>query len=435
MRSPSANPAPSIAAVAAVPGGVRSGFCSGAIHDLLRADSRGEIVRQLADIAVGEVEADGAVVVELLPDGGGHVTEARGVPGALTGWCGEIDTVDAELGRRLLPLAGLRFAHARTLPLVSGGSLFGALVLFFQGQVPEGGGVTMAQALVDIAATELDKERQRAELRRSNANLRASREVLERTERLRALGEMSAGISHDLLNILNPLSLHLQLLRRIIERGTPGAPGAQEAVAEMGNVLRRGVETVVRLRDFSRQAPEAPMQAVALDGLVHEAIELCHPRIASGQRAHGIRVVTEPGGPPPVPARAAEVLTAILNLLVNAVDAMVDGGTLTVRTGAEDAGAWVQVADEGPGIPEELQRRIFEPFFTTKGTAGTGLGLAMVYACVQRHGGKLTLDSAPGQGTRFTLWFPCSAIEAPAASEDGSVPRAADVSAACTRGP
>jgi len=77
-----------------------------------------------------------------------------------------------------------------------------------------------------------------------------------------------------------------------------------------------------------------------------------------------------------------------------------------VSTGVDEAGCWVRVHDDGPGIPEELQARVFEPFFTTKGKEGTGLGLAMVYAFVQRHAGKLTLDSGPAHGTTFTLWFP-----------------------------
>jgi signal transduction histidine kinase len=108
------------------------------------------------------------------------------------------------------------------------------------------------------------------------------------------------------------------------------------------------------------------------------------------------------------------MVAALLNLVSNAIDAIqaldegAEGGTVTVSTGASDGGAWVRVHDDGPGIPEEIQGRIFEPFFTTKGTEGTGLGLAIVYAFVRRHGGKLTLDSAPGKGTAFTLWFPAA---------------------------
>jgi signal transduction histidine kinase len=214
---------------------------------------------------------------------------------------------------------------------------------------------------------------------------------------------MSAGISHDLVNMLNPLSLHLQLLRRLIQRGAP----VDEAIAEIENAVRRGVETVARLRDFSRQAPEAPIEIVALDDLAHEAIELSRPRIGAKERAREIGIVASRGAPPPVRARGSELMAALLNLLVNAVDAMEDGGTITVGTGAVETRAWVQVADDGPGIPLDMQQRIFEPFFTTKGNAGTGLGLAMVYACVQRYGGSLDLESAPGCGTRFTLWFPC----------------------------
>jgi signal transduction histidine kinase len=379
-----------------------------AIHDLLRAGSQAEIFRHLADLAVAEVGADGAVIVELLPSADGQLREARGTPTGLGGWRGDIEVIDAGLGELLLALTEGRFVHARTLPLSCGGRLFGALVLFFTEPEPGSSAVRMAQALVDIAATELDNERQRAELQRTDAELHASREMLEHTGRLRALGEMSAGIAHDLLNIINPLSLHLQLLRRIMRRGTTGA---DEAISEMEGVLRRGVETVARLRDFSRQTPEAPVELVALDAVAGEAIALSQARIASSRTAHGISIVTERGAPPPVRARSSELVAALLNLLLNAVDALEAGGTITVSTGAADGGSWVRVADDGPGIPKELQRRVFEPFFTTKGKAGTGLGLAMVYACAQRHGGKLTLDSAAGQGARFTLWLRGATME------------------------
>jgi signal transduction histidine kinase len=377
-----------------------------AIQALLRADTGADLLRLLADAAVAEVGADGAALAAVLHNGDCHVIETRGAK-ALDGWCGTVDTIDDALGERLLTATDGRFSAVRTLPLTSGGRLYGALVLFFaEPRGPDEGILRMAEALVGIAATELDKDRQRAEIRRSYEELRVSRMLLERTEKLRALGEMAAGISHDIVNILNPLSLHLQLLKRILKRCGEAAPGALDAVAEMDGVVKRGVQTVARLRDFSRQAPEAPIELVALDAIAHEAIELAHPRIASKRRAHGIQIVARFGGPPRVAARTPELMTALLNLLVNAVDAMEGGGTITVDSGAADGGAWVRVADDGPGIPEDLQRRIFEPFFTTKGEGGTGLGLSLVHACAQRYGGKLTLESAPGRGARFKLWFP-----------------------------
>jgi signal transduction histidine kinase len=385
---------------------------SKAIRELLRAGSRAEILRHLADLAVTELGADGAVVVEVLPDGDGRVVETRGVPAALASWRGELE-IGPTMGERLLASTEGRVAQALTLPLASGGSLYGALILFFAEPRHEDGAMMMA--LADIAATELDKERQHAELRRSYDELLASREVLERTERLRRLGEMSAGISHDLLNLLTPLPYHLEILRRALSLGVAGGADAKEAVDEMMGVVKRGVETVARLRDFGREDREAPIEQVALDTVAHEAIEISRPRIASKRRGRGVRIVAERGAPPPVRARSSDLVAALLNLLVNSIDAMEDGGTITVATGTgtgtADGGAWVRVSDDGPGIPEELQRLVFEPFFTTKGSAGTGLGLAMVYGSVRRYGGKLTLDSAPGRGTRFTLWFPCAAAE------------------------
>jgi len=380
---------------------------------LLHADSGAEILRRLADAARSELGADGVAVVEVLPSGEAKVVQARDVPDAVSAWRAEVDVIDAELGERLLARAGGLFTDVRTLPMMSGGDLFGAVVLFFVAPAgPRSERLQDAETLVDVAAIALGKAQQYAELSRSYAELRASREVLERTEKLRALGEMAAGISHDLKNILNPLSLHLQLLKRILRRGTQGA---DEAIAEMEQVLRRGVETVERLRDFSRQAPERRMEGVEVDTLAHEAVELSRPRIAS-RRARGIRIVEELGAPPPLHTRSTELVVALLNLIANAIDALDDGGTVTVTTGAEGGGAWIRVRDDGPGIPEDIQRRIFEPFFTTKGKEGTGLGLAMVYAFVQRHGGRLLLDTGPEKGTTFTVWLPYEA-GAPAAAE------------------
>ena len=371
----------------------------GAFRDLLHAGSRAEILRILADTAVDEVGADGAAIVEVTPGGLGRVVEARHLPAEITGWEGQVLALDETLGARLLAETAGAFGCARTVIIVNGGGPFGALVLFFaEPRAIRASALPLGEALAALAAIELDKEHQLTELR-------ASREVLERTDKLRAMGEMAAGISHDLKNLLNPLSLHLQLLQRILRRG---GPGAEEAIAEMSQVLRRGVETLERLREFSRQSPETSLETVALDALAHEALELCRPRIASTRRAQGIRLVEDRQAPPPIQARSSELVAALVNLVANAIDALADGGTVTVRTGAEAGGAWVQVEDDGPGMSDEVKARIFEPFFTTKGQAGTGLGLAMVFASVQRYGGKLTLDTAPGRGARFRLWFPAA---------------------------
>jgi signal transduction histidine kinase len=99
-------------------------------------------------------------------------------------------------------------------------------------------------------------------------------------------------------------------------------------------------------------------------------------------------------------------MTAIVNLLLNAADALHGKGTITVTTGSSAAGAWIEIKDNGPGIPADIKNRILEPFFTTKGDAGTGLGMSIVYAFTQRYGGRLEIESEPGQGARFRMWFP-----------------------------
>jgi len=245
---------------------------------------------------------------------------------------------------------------------------------------------------------------------RVRGQLRASEEVLRRSERLRSLGEMAAGISHDIKNILNPAGLQLTRIERALAKGDLEAGGS--AAAALRQVLARGLETVDRLRAFSRQEPSAELTPVDLDALAVEAVELARPRMSTGGRTP-CRIQIEVGHPPRVPAAAADLVAAIVNLVANAIDAMPGGGNIRVRTGGGGAaGPWLEVADDGPGMSPEVRARVFEPFYTTKGEHGTGLGLAMVFACMARHGGSVELDTAPGQGARFTLRFPPPSLPA-----------------------
>jgi len=169
------------------------------------------------------------------------------------------------------------------------------------------------------------------------------------------------------------------------------------------------------LRRSSSAAPsrDARAEDIDLNLLVHEAAEIARPRTASRVAGRISRIVEEPGLPHPVKGRSADIVSAIVNLVVNAIDAMPNGGNITLRTGESDGASFVQVADDGPGMPPEVESRIFEPFFTTKGAEGTGLGLAMVYACMQRHGGSVKVETAPGRGTTFTLSFPRAPSSSP----------------------
>lgn len=365
------------------------------------ATGPGELLPLLVEAAVAEagVGASGAAVLRVEGDRI-RVAVCRGLPASLEDWSQELETLDAELGEQLRKEWGQPTRGVSTFPLVSGGDIYGALVIFSA----EGGQIDRAQcelaeALADSVAIAMDKAARHADLAASYAQLRASREALAKGEKLRALGEMAAGISHDLKNILNPLGLQLELLRRRIAKDQEGA---LRVVGNMEEAIRSGVDVVERLRAFSRQAPEAAAEVVDLNEVLTTASELCHPRLDPAR----IDLRLQPGAAPFVMARRSELVTAVVNLIFNAIDALANnGGAIVLRTGSDEGGGWIEVADTGPGMPPEVETRVFEPFFTTK-TQGTGLGLAMVYAFVKRHDGKVTLETKLGDGTRFRLWFP-----------------------------
>jgi signal transduction histidine kinase len=291
--------------------------------------------------------------------------------------------------------AGYKF---RSLPLISDAGLFGALVVLYSDSKPfEQARWPLIEGLTELTAISLSKAHQHQKLQKAYDDLRLSQEALVRTEKIRALGQMSAGVAHDLKNLLNPLLLYTDLMR--------DSAGDREEVLEItksiDRILVRGVETVERLRDFSRQSSEEAQAVLTdLNAMVQEAVEITKPRLSPNQ------VTLELGAPPQVLIRPADCVTAIVNLLFNAVDAVEGKGAITVRTGGSEREAWIQVEDNGPGISPEVMSRILEPFFTTKGNLGTGLGVPIVYAFTQRHGGRLDIESEPGRGARFTMRFP-----------------------------
>ncbi len=250
---------------------------------------------------------------------------------------------------------------------------------------------------------ELADAAQRAEQVRMREQLLRAEEALRRSEKLRALGQMAAGIAHDLKNLLHPLHMRLQLLERQVRKNAPDA--AQANIEQMRSILQTGVQTIERLQQFSRQSPEANAAALDLNIVGHNALEIARPRMAQN-RGTPCFLREEFGAPPFIQGNASELISALVNLIGNAIDAMPGGGTISLRTGQERGGAFIQVADDGPGMAKEVEQRVFEPFFTTKGEAGMGLGLAMVYSTVLRHEGTISLATEVGKGTTFTLWFP-----------------------------
>ena len=223
--------------------------------------------------------------------------------------------------------------------------------------------------------------------------------TVRQDQKLRALGQMAASVAHDLKNVLNAITLQATLLHRPLSHEQ-----ADEVLVQIETAIRTGADTVERLRRFSRQEPEPIAEATDLDRVTDTAIEICRPRT----REHpGVELRRERAETPPALVRASELATAVVNLVVNALDAVGAQGTITVRTGTSAGGGFIEIADDGAGMPAEVERRAFEPFFTTK-AQGTGLGLSMAYAFVHRHGGRIAVETSPGQGTTIRMWFPAA---------------------------
>jgi signal transduction histidine kinase len=246
------------------------------------------------------------------------------------------------------------------------------------------------------------------QLERALEDVGKAQDVLRRQERLRALGELASGIAHDFNNALGMIVGFAELLL-----ADPAALRDQEDARGKIRLIHSaaiGAGAVVsRLRELYRPRDEAvPFQPVQLNDVIAQAISLTQPRWRDQAQAagHEIRVETELRPLPTVDGIHAELREALTNLILNAADAMPDGGTLTLRSRVEDGQVVVEIADTGVGMPPEVSARIFEPFFTTKGEGGTGLGLALVQGTVERHHGQIAVTSVEGRGTTFTICLP-----------------------------
>jgi PAS domain S-box-containing protein len=248
-------------------------------------------------------------------------------------------------------------------------------------------------------------------LQKAYEDLRATQQAVMQQERLRALGQMASGIAHDINNAISPVALYTDSL---LEREPNLSAQGRGQLQTIQRAIHDVAATVARMREFYRQR-DAPVNlaAVHLNQLVHQVVDLTRARWCDMPQQRGIVIELRTelaADPPAVTGVEGEIREALTNLIFNAVDAMPEGGTLTLRTHAVEPGhVQVEVSDTGTGMNEDARRRCLEPFFTTKGERGTGLGLAMVYGMVQRHSADIEIDSAMGQGTTIRVSFAAAA--------------------------
>ena len=227
-------------------------------------------------------------------------------------------------------------------------------------------------------------------------------------ERLHAFGTMAGGVTHDFNNALSIILGFSEIALQELDDGTKTHPAAEHLRTIMTAALD-GAAMVNRLREFYRPGGrDEPRAAIEVNALVEQAVAITRPKWSSQALGRGvaIEVLTDLKPVPPISGDAAELREALTNLIFNAVDAMPEGGSVTVSTHEELADVRLEIRDTGTGMPEEVRLRCFEPFFTTKGEGGTGLGLAMVYGTVERHGGVMEIESAVGEGTTFIIRLP-----------------------------
>jgi PAS domain S-box-containing protein len=232
---------------------------------------------------------------------------------------------------------------------------------------------------------------------------RMNAERAAQAEKLRALGQLASGVAHNFNNILTAILGHAQLMKRDLK---------QEHLIRRLEIIERaaldGAKTVKRIQGFALQQNETAYEPVDVNQLVQDSANLTRARWYDEAQASGLHydVELKLQPVPCVLGLASELCEVFVNIILNALDAMPQGGRLVITT--ETKGKFVQIsfADSGIGMSREVRRRIFEPFFTTKGTNGMGLGLAVSYGTIERHGGRIEVRSAVGRGSTFIISLP-----------------------------
>ncbi len=259
-----------------------------------------------------------------------------------------------------------------------------------------------------------------AQLEDTLSKLRQAQHTAIRQERLSALGTMAAGIAHDFNNALTLILGYSDLL---LSNAKSRVGGAEiEQLHAITTAAQDAAQIVRRLREFHRpDEGKETRVTLHLDQIVEQAITLTRPKWQDQARNRGMEIEmrTEFGELPPVNGDPAELREMLTNLIFNAVDAMPEGGCITIHSVLDDGEAKLCIKDTGAGMNEETRRRCLEPFFTTKGERGTGLGLSAVYGIIERHHGGMEIESEVGAGTTFCIRLPVATNDQGAHEEAG----------------
>ena len=320
-------------------------------------------------------------------------------------------------------LAGGGLRSLVIAPLLAESTVFGVLIAArLQSRAFSSAECEFVRQLSEHVALAAHQSRLHGNLQQAYDDLRLSQQTLMQQDRLRALGQMASGVAHDINNAISPVALYTESL---LEQETSISERGRKYLVTIRRAIEDVAQTVARMREFYR--PHEPQMALAhldLNQLIQQVLDLTRVRWRDEPQQRGLVIDVHrelDAELPYIEGADGEIRDAMTNLVLNAIDAMPTGGTLTLRTsivraegGAGDTiGDLVrlEVGDTGVGMDEETLRRCLEPFFTTKGARGTGMGLAMIYGMAQRHRAAMNIDSQPGKGTTISLDFPVAVTE------------------------
>lgn len=257
------------------------------------------------------------------------------------------------------------------------------------------------------AAQAAQAEKHVKELSHYIAEQERIREQFSQMEKLSALGELASGVAHDFNNTLAGILGRAQLLQR-----TNDIDKVKRGLEIIIKTAEDGAKTVKRIQDFARQRRDHDFELVSIDQILMDASEITRPRWKNCAEASNIHISLDLkiGSNALVMGDDSELREVLVNMVFNAIDAMPEGGTLTLTTRSANESVIIEVIDTGVGMYPEVRSKIFDPFFTTKGKAGLGLGLAVSFGIIRRHGGNIEVESQYGKGTQFRITLPLAKI-------------------------
>ena len=293
------------------------------------------------------------------------------------------------------------------IPLAAEKARTGALYMFYKEDValskPELGFLGGMAEYVSLA---LRNHSLYQAVESSYNQLKTTQEVMKQQERMKAMGQMASGIAHDINNTLAPITLYTEAL---LNSKLGQDETAQRYLSTIQSAVGDLENTTLRLRSFYKREEDSKFRLLDIEEVFDSATELARPRWKDIPNRRGVTVNINKDVAKKLPSMTgieSEIREALVNLIFNAVDAMPNGGTVTLSALKRGPRLVVEVTDTGVGMTEEQRRRCLEPFFTSKGTEGSGLGLSIAYGIVQRHKGEIEIQSESGEGTTVRLLFP-----------------------------